>query len=127
MVKKKSVLVDLDGTLAVYDRWRGSDHFGDPIPGAVAFTHRLSEFARVVIFTTRCKATGEPGRSEPEALAARVKAWLDLHGFAYDEIYTGQGKPFAAAIVDDRAVECRPQEFPEAFDRAADRCRELCD
>lgn len=24
--------VDLDGTLAVYDKWRGNDHIGEPIP-----------------------------------------------------------------------------------------------
>lgn len=27
--------VDLDGTLAHYDGWRGEDHIGDPIPPMV--------------------------------------------------------------------------------------------
>ena len=27
--------VDLDGTLATYDRWRGIEHIGDPIPDMV--------------------------------------------------------------------------------------------
>ncbi len=117
---KKIVCVDLDGVLADYrDGFKGIDHIGDPIDGAAAFTHALHEFARVVVFTTRCKVypEGTPGpdgvpevnRSSQEVLAGKVKAWLDRHGFAYDEVYVGQGKPFAAAYVDDRAVVCRPQ------------------
>lgn len=27
--------VDLDGTLAVYDKWRGIEHIGAPIPAMV--------------------------------------------------------------------------------------------
>lgn len=117
---KKTVLVDLDGVLADYSKgWQGIDHIGDPIPGAVEFTRQLAEFARVVIYTTRCKAypadkPGPDGAPEPcrdgvSALVARVVAWLDHHGFTWHEVYAGQGKPFAAAIVDDRAVVCRPQ------------------
>ena len=117
---KKTVLVDLDGTLADYSNgFQGIDHIGEPIPGAVAFTQRLSEFARVVIYTTRCKAypegvpgpdgVPEPNRSSPDHLAGIVQSWLDKGGFVYDEIYIGQGKPIAACIIDDRAVVCRPQ------------------
>lgn len=32
--------VDLDGTLAHYDRWRGIDHVGDPVP---AMMNRVKE------------------------------------------------------------------------------------
>lgn len=28
--------VDLDGTLAHYDHWRGNDHVGEPIPRMLA-------------------------------------------------------------------------------------------
>jgi len=108
---KKSVCVDLDGVLAQYDGWKGVEHIGDPIPGAAEFTKRLREIARVVIFT--CRTNADPkisGRNESvQMLTQRVRLWLDAHGFAYDEIYVGQGKPLAAAYVDDRAVECRPQ------------------
>jgi hypothetical protein len=60
----------------------------------------------------------EPDRSAPEALAARVRAWLDAHGLEYDEVYTGQGKPFAAAIVDDRAVAVPTNPAGLDFERA---------
>jgi hypothetical protein len=110
--------VDLDGVLAAYDGWKGIEHIGSPLPGAADFTRRLREVARVVIYTTRCKEYLEnkgdfDGRPAHE-LAAIVRGWLDRHGFAYDEIYVGQGKPFAVAYVDDRAVPCRPQDakFP---------------
>ena len=123
---KKTVCVDLDGVLAQYDGWKGVERIGDPIPGAVQFTKRLQEIARVVIFTTRTNADPKiSGRNESvEMLTQRVRRWLDAHGFAYDEIYVGQGKPLAAAYVDDRAAECRPQrearEYGYAFLRVKD-------
>lgn len=134
---KKTVLVDLDGVLADYSKgWQGIDNIGEPIKGAVQFTKDLSRFAKVVIYTTRCKAypdnvpgpdgMPEPDRSSPEILADKVRMWLDKHGFVYDEIYTGQGKPFAAAIVDDRAVVCEPQIFESAFATALARVSYLC-
>jgi len=62
---KKSVCVDLDGVLAQYDGWKGVEHIGDPIPGAVQFTKKLQEVARVVIFTTRTNADPKiSGRNE---------------------------------------------------------------
>lgn len=137
MEPMKSVLVDLDGVLADYHSgWLGIHSIGDPIPGAVEFTKQLAEFARVVIFTTRCKAypsdvpgpdeTPEPNRDDPEALAAIVKTWLDKHGFTYSEVYIGQGKPPCAAVVDDRAVSCRPQADSREFSRSLALVKELC-
>ncbi len=122
---KKTVCVDLDGVLAKYDGWRGVDHFGDPIPGAVAFVSALSEISDVVIFTTRCN----PEMNKPEAvhqLVNRVREWLDLHNFRYADIYCGTGKPIASAYVDDRAVICRPcQDDAYDYDRALAEVRGL--
>ncbi len=121
--KNRSVCIDLDGVLSRYDKWQGIEHFGEPIPGAVDFTHQMAEEYRVIIFSARTH--GEPGRDVAEA-ARLVGAWLDRHGFAYDEIYTGVGKPFASAYVDDRGVSCCPQEDGQAaFDLAAERVRKL--
>lgn len=136
-MSKKSVLLDLDGVLAEYRGWQGIENIGEPKPGAVAFTHELCKLARVVIYTTRCKSflkeghasTGgsDPDRRPVAELVAIVKSWLDRHGFAYDEIYSGQGKPFAAAIIDDRAVPCRPQIDDFAFSGALLRVEQLCE
>jgi hypothetical protein len=110
---KKNVCVDLDGVLADYSKgWQGVEVIGDPIPGAVEFTKSLSEFADVVVFTTRCN----PEVNKPEAahlLVNRVREWLDKHGFRYADIYCGTGKPIASAYIDDRAITCRPQEGPK--------------
>ena len=117
---KKTICVDLDGVLATYNGWKGVDHIGEPLPGAVEFTRKLSEFADVVIFTTRCN----PEINKPEVahlLVNRVRKWLDKHGFTYADIYASQGKPIASAFIDDRAISCQPQEHGGvAFDIATE-------
>ena len=106
---KKTVAVDVDGVLAQYDGWKGVDHIGDPIPGAVAFTHTLSEHFDVLIFTTRCcEEVNQPEKAH--LLRNRLVKWLDQHDFAYADVWVGQGKPIAVAYIDDRAVVCRPQK-----------------
>lgn len=129
MEPKKTVCVDLDGVLANYSKgWQGPDKIGEPLEGAVEFTRRLGKFARVVIFTTRCKADFDdrPQGATPTTLITTVMAWLDKHGFHYDDIYAGQGKPIASAYVDDRAVVCRPEEDLDAYTWAVTAAQRLC-
>lgn len=46
--------VDLDGTLAHYDRWKGADHIGDPVPIMVKRVKQwIKEGKTVKIFTAR--------------------------------------------------------------------------
>ena len=46
--------VDLDGTLAYYDKWRGIEHIGDPIPAMLARVQNwLEQGIQVKIFTAR--------------------------------------------------------------------------
>lgn len=46
--------VDLDGTLAYYDKWQGIEHIGAPIPKMVAEVKRwIANGTRVKIFTAR--------------------------------------------------------------------------
>lgn len=68
---------DLDGTLAVYDHWRGIDHIGQPIKPMVDLVKRMHEEGKIVkILTARVAprpcgethATGcKCGRCEEEA------------------------------------------------------------
>ena len=45
---------DLDGTLAVYDGWKGIDHIGQPIPAMVKYAKSLLDAGiEVRIFTAR--------------------------------------------------------------------------
>lgn len=115
----KSVAVDLDGVLAQYDGRKGVKHIGEPHDGALGFMLALREAGyRIIVHTARtCLANKMDGRSH-----GIIEAWLKEHGFKYDEIWTGEGKPIAAAYVDDRAVQCDPDgmgsaAFPMAFDR----------
>ncbi len=118
------VCVDLDGVLARYDGWRGVEHFGEPLPGAIEFTRDLMEWADVIIFTSRLRADG--GKKPLHEREKLVRQWLDEHGFRYAEVYAGQGKPTASAYIDDRAVSCNPQtEGPAAFEVAARAARML--
>lgn len=114
--QKPRVCVDLDGVLAQYDKWRGVDHFGDPVPGALDFAKKLAKFADITIFTSRCaQDVLEGSRITPGQLRVKVIEWLEKHQFPYADVYTGQGKPRAAAFIDDRAVHCDPQNDGDSF------------
>jgi hypothetical protein len=72
--------VDLDGTLAFYDEWRGPEHIGDPIPTMVDRVKKwLAEGQKVRIFTARV-ACGESEDPHPsEACRAVIQAWCQKH------------------------------------------------
>lgn len=120
--RKPRICVDLDGVLARYDGWRGLDHIGDPLPGALKFAKKLAKHADIVIFTSRCShdAGGDPDMIDisPGQMRIRVIDWLEKHKFPFADVYIGQGKPRAVAFVDDRGVACSPQRDPEAYETA---------
>ena len=124
--RKPRVCLDLDGVLAKYDKWRGVDHIGDPLPGALEFAQDLAKIAEIVIFSSRCaQDVLEGSRITPGQLRIRVIEWLEKHKFPYTDVYIGQGKPRAAAFIDDRAVPCSPQTNPDAFSDALESTRIL--
>ncbi|MGI8812466.1 MAG: hypothetical protein ACR2IH_08055, partial [Pyrinomonadaceae bacterium] len=127
--RRPRVCLDLDGVLAKYDAWRGADHIGPPVPGALEFARSLAKMADIVIYTTRCSNdnAGETSNSNlsPAQLRVHVVEWLEKHKFPYTDVYTGQGKPKAAAFIDDRGVYCSPQDDPRAFAKALLAARQL--
>jgi hypothetical protein len=126
VTRKPRVCVDLDGVLATYDKWRGIDHIGDPVPGALEFTKKLAKFAEITVFTSRCaQDVLEGSRITPGQLRVHVIEWLEKHKFPYSDVYTGQGKPRAAAFIDDRAVTCSPQNEKTAFAAALEQTKLL--
>lgn len=115
-IDKKDIVVDLDGTLAYYDEWKGLDHIGDPLPGAQKFIEALKVKFNVIIFTTRTNTTVnhmEPDMQIP--LATKVLDWLTKHNFPQVEVYAGIGKPIGEYYLDDRAVVCAPQKDPDVY------------
>lgn len=115
---RPTIAVDLDGVLAQYDGWQGIDHIGPPIPGVIEFMVNLRKLGRVVVYTTRTNAFNALD-GDKESLVEKVKGWLEIHSIPYDEIYSEPGKPLCVAMIDDRAICCRPQENgPTEFDIA---------
>lgn len=96
--------VDLDGTLARYDEWRGIEHVGEPVE-RMAFRVRkwLSDGVDVRIFTARVSGNAE----DAELAAAPVRAWCVEH-FGVELPITCR-KDFAMIeLYDDRCVQIEP-------------------
>lgn len=91
--------VDLDGTLAKYEKWSGIDEIGEPV--AEMMTRVKDWIARgkvVKIFTARAGV--------PEAIAP-IKAWLKKQGLPDLEITNV--KDFGMLeLWDDRCVQVEP-------------------
>lgn len=75
----KWIGVDLDGTLAHYDRWRGNEHIGEPIPAMVARVKAwLAASREVRIFTARvARDVGKP--FQDIRVTVPIQAWCRLH------------------------------------------------
>jgi hypothetical protein len=87
------IAVDLDGTLAHFDHWRGDDHIGDPIPEMLARVKRwLAEGVfEVRIFTARTESH------------AAIEAWCELH-FGEKLAITNTKDMGMVLLYDDRCV-----------------------
>lgn len=70
------IAVDLDGTLAHYDTWRGIEHIGAPIAPMVTRVHNwLADNVEVRIFTARIAIDGPQ-----KYLAIRtIEEWCKRH------------------------------------------------
>ena len=96
--------VDLDGTLAYYDQWRGETHIGEPIPAMAERVKKwLSEGKEVRIFTARAWNTGVSG-----AIAIlTIKDWAEKH-FGQRLEVTCMKDYNMVELWDDRAVQVIP-------------------
>lgn len=100
--KVLTIAVDLDGTLATYDGWKGEEHFGKLRDGAKDALEALKDKGhKIIVFTTR-------GDKE------LIKKWLDENELSYDHINENpdqpagsSGKVIADVYIDDRAVNAK--------------------
>lgn len=97
---KKTICVDLDGTILSYDGYKGPDIFGEPLPGARRAMEMLKEYGFEIIIHT-C-------RRETDLISAALKKY----DIPFDSINMNRahpndvpGKPWANHYVDDRAIE----------------------
>ena len=126
--RKPRVCLDLDGVMARYEGWKGAEHIGAPLAGALDFATRLAEFSDIVIFTSRCSQDAAVDGSrvvDPAKMRIRIIDWLERYKIPYVDVYVGQGKPRASAFIDDRAVHCAPQSDKGAFESALKKTKEV--
>lgn len=91
--------VDLDGTLAKYDKWRGKEHIGDPIqPMLDRILAWLEAGDEVVIFTARA--------GDPETIPY-IKDYLERIGLPDLEITNIKGHE-ATDFWDDKGRQVLP-------------------
>ena len=97
---KRIIAVDLDGTLAHYDGWKGIGHIGCVIPEvANAMERAQDEGAEVHLFTARV--------SDPEDAAeahAVISKWAAANHFNFASITAVKHK-FFTEFWDDRAIQ----------------------
>lgn len=107
--------VDLDGTLASYDRYRGATHIGPPVPKMLKrVLHWLHTGQPVVIVTARADPA-DP--SSPEAIAA-IRAWC-LEHLGQELPVTNQKTKDMVELWDDRAVQVVPNTGVRVDDLSA--------
>jgi hypothetical protein len=89
--------VDLDGTLAYYDDWKGEEHIGDPVPLMIQRVREwITSGRRVKIFTARAGS----GARQIEI----IQDWCELHGLPRLEV-TNVKDFKMTRLWDDRAVQ----------------------
>ena len=97
---KRIIAVDLDGTLAQYDGWKGIGHIGCVIPEvANAMERAQAEGAEVHLFTARV--------SDPEDAAEAhqvISKWAEANNFNFASITAVKHK-FFTEFWDDRAIQ----------------------
>lgn len=111
---KRTICVDLDGTLLQYDGWKGEEHFDQPLPGSQQFLKKLREKYKVVIYTTRtnCSINRTMGCKE---IVDLIDFTLKSYGFEYDEIYKDEDKPLCEYFIDDRAISIPTNPKPNDY------------
>lgn len=98
--------VDLDGTLAYYDKWKGPEHIGEPVPAMLERVKKwLKEGKDVRIFTARVS------RNNPtnlESLGA-IMDWCKEHLGCILQI-TSEKDYEMIELWDDRCVQVIPNK-----------------
>lgn len=97
--------VDLDGTLAYYDGWKGIEHIGEPIPEMVMRVRRwIDEGKEVRIFTARVSAP-----NDIEAAIGYIHKWCYKHIGRILQV-TNIKDSSMIELWDDRCVQVVPNE-----------------
>lgn len=88
----KTVAIDFDGVLAMYDGWKGEEHLGEPMTGAREFCQRVLDAGyEIALYSTRN--------------AILLTEWWKRHHFPTGPVHFPLygSKPQAVVYIDDRA------------------------
>ncbi len=108
--------VDLDGTLAQYDHFRGSTHIGEPVPAVQEYVKRLiAEGKAVKIFTARVApaSIAYNARDQKEAevmihsVVSAIAAWSFKHLGVMLPV-TATKDFMMISLIDDRCIQVIP-------------------
>jgi len=78
--KRGWIGVDLDGTLAHYEGWKGPSHIGAPIPAMVGRVLRwLAEEREVRILTARVAVSDRQDQRQVDLARVAIDAWCQEH------------------------------------------------
>lgn len=101
--------VDLDGTLAHYDTWRGIDHIGEPVPAMLERVKAwIAEGKQVKIFTARVSPQAIAlNDSSLDRVLQPIQTWCIQHiGFLLP--VTHEKDMAMVQLWDDRCVQVIP-------------------
>ncbi len=92
MARRRTAVVDFDGTIAAYDGWKGIAVYGEPLTGAAATLAELRDAGwEVLVYTARNWEE-----------RAEIEAYLHKHGIPFTQVVCG--KPLGAVYIDDRST-----------------------
>lgn len=95
--------VDLDGTLAKYDGWKGHTSIGEPIQKMCDFIRKEHERGRNIrIFTARVSKVSLDGQPK-EPVVKAIQDWCEKHLGFRPEV-TNEKDRWLDRIYDDRAI-----------------------
>lgn len=100
-----TVAVDLDGTLAEFDHWRGLAHIGKPVKKVIDYIAKIRaehDRSKIIIHTARI-VDPQTGLLRSDAIKYLI-TWLSENKIDYDQIWVEMGKPYAHVYLDDRAL-----------------------
>ena len=115
-LKKLWIGVDMDGTLAKYDGWKGWDHFGEPIKPVVDKIHAWSKRGVLVcIFTARMSEVSlARSKVSKEQMQKVIDDWCVKH-IGYKLPCKTEKDCYMLAFLDDSAIQIsKNQGMPES-------------
>ena len=113
--------VDLDGTLAEYDQWRGLDHIGEPIPKMVEHVKGLIAKGHTIkIFTARVSNVAMNG-DDMEDVCLPIRKWCFLQ-FGQTFEVTNVKDMHMIDLIDDRCTQVESGSGVRLIDLFEQKC-----